>query len=109
MMWVNHRGQPTARCPFPISVMEVKGRVLARPGLKMSPSLTFGSLTPIWGCWEPPFPLLISADTWEEGVPGPSIYRLPAEDQKEQSGSACAEEKAETFINDPLSCLRDTF
>lgn len=31
------------------------------------------------------------------------------EEQEEQSGSACAEGKAEAFINDPLSYLRDTF
>lgn len=60
-----------------------------------------GMAGPLW------LPLLISAGTWEKGVPAPAP-RL--EEQKEQSHSLSAEgRRQKTFINDPLSCLRDTF
>lgn len=39
-MRVKHRGQPTARCLLPISIVGVEGRMLAGPGSKLSPSLT---------------------------------------------------------------------
>lgn len=53
-------------------------------------------------------PLLISAGTWEKGVPAPAPH--PGGDEKEQSHRLCAEgRRQKTFINDPLSYLRDTF
>lgn len=50
--------------------------------------------------------LPIPAGTWEKGAPVPSP-RL--EEQKEQSGPWAERGRQKTFINDPLSCLRDTF
>lgn len=116
MTWVSLRGQPRAGCPPSVprapTLMKItavgRGEDADRAKAKDVIITHLRETHPPSG--ESGTALASNSHLcWHLGEGSAHTSSVPGGTERAKPQARCSEEKAETFINDPLSCLRDTF